>query len=133
MDECIFCKITKGEVPSMKVYEDGQFIAFLDINPVAKGHILVIPKNHFPTLTDMSKLALANLMTVVFDVSTAMKRSLEPDGIRIQQNNGKAAGQIVSHVHFHVIPFYNDQSRAGKYANQEEMESYAKMLREAMP
>ena len=101
--DCVFCKIVKGEIPSKKVYEDGNVIAFLDINPLSEGHTLVIPKKHAENIFDVSEEELSKVMQVVKKIS---KKRLEEGakGVNILQNNGKEAGQLVNHIHFHVVP-----------------------------
>ena len=108
MENCIFCKIAKGEIPSNKVYEEGDIFAFLDIQPASRkgGHTLIIPKKHYETIDEIPEALLNKVMKVVKKVSIAiMKLS---DGVNIVQNNKKASGQFVPHIHFHVIPRYKD-------------------------
>ena len=127
MNDCIFCTIIKGEIPSEKVYEDEKTMAFLDIGPVNKGHTLVIPKEHHETLLDTPKELLKEVIVIVKKVSTAVKKGVSADGINIGVSNYKAAGQVVPHVHFHVIPRFEGDGfhhwPQGKYS-QGEMESY---------
>ena len=107
MNDCIFCKIAKGEIPSFKIYEDENVLAYLDINPFAPGHTLVIPKAHSTGLVDTSDGMLAIVMAAVRKVAAHLKTALPCDGFNILQNNGEAAGQTVKHLHFHIIPRYN--------------------------
>jgi len=102
--ECVFCKIVKGEVPCYKVYEDSRTIVFMDINPVNPGHLLVIPKKHYETIGELSEPLLKHLAKIVQLMYEKIMLSVEPDGINIVQNNGRVAGQIVPHVHIHIIP-----------------------------
>ncbi len=104
MKECIFCKIISGEIPSYKVYEDRETLAFLDINPVHEGHTLVIPKDHFENIYSIPPETLARLSLTTQKMAIAVKNAVEADGINIIMNNEKDAGQIVFHAHFHVIP-----------------------------
>jgi len=106
--ECIFCKLANGEIPCYKVYEDKEVLAFLDIAPAVKrgGHTLVIPKAHYTLLTEIPEALLAKLMSVVKVVTKALL--IGSDGVNVLQNNGRAAGQYVQHVHFHIVPRYND-------------------------
>lgn len=104
--DCIFCGIIHGEVESNVVYEDGEVMAFLDANPISKGHTLVLPKRHVERLTDLDEGTTSRLFNAVREVSGAIQHSLGPPGINVLQNNGKTAGQEVSHVHVHVIPRY---------------------------
>lgn len=102
--ECIFCKIIKGEIPCAKVYEDSDIIAFLDIGPVNPGHTLVVPKEHYETLMDLPDELASKLGVAVKKIAEAVKEAMNPDGINVTQSNLKAAGQLVPHVHFHIIP-----------------------------
>ena len=107
MDNCIFCKIVKGEIPSTKIYEDSKILAFLDIAPVNIGHTLVIPKEHFINIYDTPEEILANMAKVAKKISQALKTQVGADGINVTMNNEKAAGQIIFHTHIHVIPRIN--------------------------
>ena len=104
MVDCIFCKIGKGEIPSKKVYEDANTFAFLDINPRNPGHTLVIPKNHYGSILDIPENELSELMKAVKKIVAATKNATKSEGTSITQSNGRAAGQVVGHIHFHVIP-----------------------------
>lgn len=106
MDECIFCKIVKGDIPSKKVYEDKDTVAFLDINPANPGHTLVVPKKHSEDITKSEDDDIAKAMHVVKDITAKLKERMNAIGVNVLQNNGKAAGQLVAHTHFHVIPRY---------------------------
>lgn len=105
-NDCIFCAIVAGEIPGFKVYEDDFVLAYLDINPFTKGHVLVIPKTHSSGLLDTDDDVLAAVVMRVKKVAAHMKASLPCDGFNILQNNGEAAGQTVKHLHFHIIPRY---------------------------
>ncbi len=104
MSDCIFCKIAAKEIKSAVIYEDEAAIAFMDVNPASPGHTLVIPKKHAATIDEMSADELGNLFRAVSKVAAAVKKALNPEGINILQNNGSAAGQVVPHVHVHIIP-----------------------------
>ncbi len=104
MSDCIFCKIAAKDIKSATVYEDETAIAFMDVNPASPGHTLVIPKKHAQTISEMSADELGNLFRAVSKVAAAIKKALNPEGINILQNNGSAAGQVVPHVHVHIIP-----------------------------
>ena len=106
-NDCIFCAIAAGEIPSFKVYEDDKFLAYLDINPFSEGHVLVIPKEHREGLIDAEDSLLSELFARVKKVATHVKEVLGADGFNILQNNGEAAGQTVRHIHFHIIPRKN--------------------------
>lgn len=103
-NDCIFCAIAEGEIPSFKVYEDDEVLAYLDINPFSKGHTLVIPKRHTQGLLDTDDATLATIIARVKKIAAHLKEKLGCDGFNILQNNGEAAGQTVRHVHFHIIP-----------------------------
>ena len=102
--DCIFCKIIAGDVPAYQVYEDENVLAFLDVAPVNYGHILVIPKGHFANLEEIPEEKLAAVAAAVKKVGQALKRGLGAAGYNVQVNNDPVAGQVVPHLHFHVIP-----------------------------
>lgn len=106
--DCIFCKIIKKELPCAKVYEDDSTFAFMDIVPVNKGHVIVIPKRHSETLLHMDQRDTMNCFKTVQIIADAAKKASNADGINIIMNNFKAAGQIVLHAHIHVIPRFKD-------------------------
>ena len=103
-DNCIFCKIAAGEIPSETVYEDEQFRAILDLGPASAGHTLILPKAHFKDVTEISDEYAANVLKVAAKLGKAMKKGLGCEGFNLVQNNGEAAGQTVMHFHMHVIP-----------------------------
>jgi histidine triad (HIT) family protein len=106
---CIFCKIAAKEIESEILFENERVISFLDINPVNFGHALVIPKTHYENFLEVPANELDGIITTVQNVSAAIKSGLEPDGINLVANNGRAAGQSIFHFHFHIIPrFYDD-------------------------
>ena len=106
-NNCIFCAIAAGEIPSFKVYEDDDVLAYLDINPFSEGHTLVIPKIHATGMLDASDELLATVVARVKKVAAHLKTALPCDGFNILQNNGAAAGQTVRHIHFHIVPRHN--------------------------
>jgi len=101
---CIFCKIIKGEIPSYKVYEDKNTLAFLDIAPVNPGHVLVIPKKHFTNMEEITEEELCQVMKIVKKIGQAIKSGLGVSGYNIALNNDPVAGQAVPHIHFHIMP-----------------------------
>lgn len=105
-EDCIFCKIIEGEIPGHKVYENDKILAFLDTNPVSKGHTLIIPKKHVENIHEAQKMSY--MWQAITKVSDAIKETYKPEGIQIAQNNGEAAGQEVFHMHFHITPVYKD-------------------------
>ena len=104
MNDCIFCKIIAGDIPSSKVYEDEQVLAFLDIMPIGKGHTLVIPKDHSENLADTQSEMMAKLGPALKKVSAAVAAATGAAGVNLVLANGEAAGQDVPHLHFHIIP-----------------------------
>jgi histidine triad (HIT) family protein len=103
--DCVFCKIVAGEIPSDKVYEDQTVLAFLDINPVNIGHSLVVTKNHYKDIYETPYEEIAEVTKAVKKVSESLKK-IGADGVNVAMNNGQAAGQVVPHMHIHVIPRY---------------------------
>lgn len=101
---CVFCKIVAGEIPSHKVYEDADCVAFLDVGPLAEGHLLVIPKSHAVTLDDMSDDEVAAVTRHLPRLGRAATGAVGVEAYNVLQNNGRPAGQAVDHVHFHIIP-----------------------------
>jgi len=101
----VFCKIIKGDMPSYKVYEDEKLMAFLDANPVSKGHTLVVPKKHVENIHESE--GMDYMWDGIVKVANAVKESLGAEGINIEQNNGEVAGQEVFHLHFHITPRYD--------------------------
>lgn len=104
MDDCIFCKIVKGDIPSEKIYENDLILAFLDISPINFGHTLVIPKNHYVNIYETPENVLSEMIKVVKRIAVVLKNTLGSDGLNIGMNNDVAAGQVVMHAHIHVIP-----------------------------
>lgn len=135
--DCIFCKIAAKKLPSSVVYEDSKVLAFLDINPANKGHTLIIPKNHYDTIEKVPDSFLGEIIKIVKAVGKAVIKAVEADGFNILQNNGKAAGQLVGHVHFQVIPRFEDDVLeigifSGKPYEEGEAKEVAKEMRKAM-
>lgn len=104
VNDCIFCKILADEIPSAVVYEDELFRAILDVNPAARGHVIILPKNHAADLFEFADNEASKILVVAKKIAKAIKKTYQCDGINILQNNGKAAGQTVFHLHVHVIP-----------------------------
>ena len=102
--DCIFCKIIAGEIPSFKIYEDDNTLAFMDINPASEGHALVIPKEHAADVHAISDAAIGATVTSAKKVAAAIDKTLHPDGLNLLQCNGPAAAQSVLHFHMHVLP-----------------------------
>lgn len=130
--DCIFCKIVAGDIPSAKVYESESVLAFLDIAPVNQGHALVLPKGHYPTMMDIPSELGSELMEALSRVGKAVMEATGADGLNLMQNNYEAAGQLVHHVHFHLIPRHSDDGlklwpQSG-YDNPEEMRELANTI-----
>lgn len=105
MNDCIFCKIVSGEIPSYKVYETKDTLAILDINPVAKGHVLVIPKGpNSSNIFDISSAEWSSVMETVRVVAIALEKALDADGVNLIMNNREHAGQVIFHPHVHLVP-----------------------------
>ena len=109
MDNCIFCKITNGDIPSAKVYEDENVYAFLDISQVTKGHTLVIPKIHKENIFELDAEIAGPLFQSVKKVADAIQSAFSPKGMNLLNNNGETAGQTVFHYHVHLIPRYSSE------------------------
>ena len=104
-DDCIFCKIVRGELPSYKVYEDEKVLAFLDINPVSPGHTLVIPKaDNTRNIFDVSPADWAATSEAARKIAHALEKAVEADGVNLMMNNRSFAGQVIDHPHIHLIP-----------------------------
>ena len=109
LDNCIFCKIINGDIPSRRIYEDENFVVMMDVSPASKGHSLLLPKEHYANMFEMPEELLAEVLKVAQKVAAKMMTALNADGINILQNNGEAAGQTVFHYHMHLIPRYNGE------------------------
>lgn len=107
-DNCIFCKIVAGEVPNYTVFEDDIFLAFLDVFPHAMGHTVIVPKRHVNNFTELSDEEMARLLGVVKRVMGKLDGALQPDGYNIGWNERPAGGQVVPHLHVHVLPRYSE-------------------------
>lgn len=129
---CIFCKIIKGEISSQKIYEDKHVFAFLDINPVNIGHTLLIPKTHSQNIFDIKTETLEKIAPVLKKLSLSIKESTGADGINIISNNGGAAGQLVFHLHLHIIPRLSGDGLKhwpGKNYTEKEMSETAEKIK----
>ena len=105
MNDCIFCKIASGDIPAAKLYETDETLAFLDINPVSRGHTLVIPKDpHSSNVFDISAQDWSTMMETVRIVARALEKALDADGVNLMMNNREHAGQVIFHPHIHLIP-----------------------------
>ena len=111
MSDCIFCKIARGEIPSQTIYEDETFRVILDLGPVARGHALILPKEHVANIYELSDETAAAAFVLGKKVAGIMREKLKCDGLNLLQNNGETAGQTVNHFHLHVIPRYKDDGQ----------------------
>ncbi len=107
-DDCIFCKLANGDIPTNVIYEDEDFTCILDADPATKGHTLILPKNHADCLYDLDENSATKALLVAQKLAKNAKEKLGCAGVNIVQNNEAAAGQTVPHFHIHVIPRYND-------------------------
>ena len=133
-DQNIFARIIRNELPAIRVYEDDQVVAFMDIMPQAEGHTLVIPKTPAVTLLDLAPEAAAYTIQVVQKIAQAMEKALDIKGVVLMQLSGAAAGQTVPHVHFHLIP--SSVHELGKHAlqmgDQEKIKALAEKIKAAL-
>ena len=124
MADCIFCKVVSGELPSTKVYEDERCLAFLDIRPVTKGHTLVVPKQHTVDIASADAEVMADVARVLPKIARAVVAGVGAQGFNCSTNNGAVAGQIIFHLHFHIIPRFSDDGLRmwshGNYAEGEQ-------------
>jgi len=122
--DCVFCKIVKGEIPSYKIYEDNKFFAFLDINPMNPGHTLVIPKEHYENLLETPNDVLKGIIVLIKKIAPKILKSVGSKGFNLGSNIGEISGQVVPHLHFHIMPrFENDGHKLwyGKEMPKKEM------------
>jgi len=133
--DCIFCKIVAGQIPALKILENDRVLSFLDIGPLADGHTLVIPKKHYQHLDEMAEADVVAIARVLPKIASAVVAATGVDGYNILQNNGRVAGQLVEHVHFHIIPRVAEDGlgyrwNAKKYPAGKEKEVLQKILTE---
>ena len=131
-DDCIFCKIANGEIPSATLYEDEDFRVILDLGPASKGHALILPKEHYKDLCELDDAVAAKVLPLAGKMGRAMKKALHFDGFNLVQNNGTVAGQTVSHFHLHIIPRYEgDGQKIGwtpSEPSEEELEAVRRQI-----
>lgn len=129
-DDCIFCKIANGEIPSTTIYEDDDFRVFFDIAPASKGHCLIVPKEHFDNVFEMNEETAGKLFVLATKVAGSLKKELNLEGLNIVQNNGTIAGQTVFHFHMHMIPRYTgDTVNVGWKPGEADMEELSKLAK----
>ncbi len=131
-EDCIFCKIANGEIPSKTLYEDGDFRVILDLGPATKGHALILPKDHAANLYELPDELAQKILPLAKKMAVQLKETLQCDGLNLVQNNGEVAGQTVHHFHMHLIPRYKgDGQRIGwvpKEPSQEELEAIKEQI-----
>ena len=135
MPDCIFCEILAGRIAAEVVHETPGAVAFLDVFPAARGHVLVVPRVHAPTMLDLDSASVGDLFLAVKDVQSKVQRALEPVGMNVGWNHGLAAGQHVLHLHVHVIPRFEAGGRGiqvmGTGGDRAELPSIAAAIRKA--
>lgn len=109
-DDCIFCKLANGDIPTNTLYEDDYVRVIFDAEPAAEGHVLILPKEHFDNIYELDDDTAGHVFKVAKKIATAMNKTLDMDGLNVVQNNGEAAGQTVFHFHMHIIPRHNDDT-----------------------
>lgn len=135
-DNCIFCKIVNGEIPSRQVYEDEMFRVIMDVSPATKGHVLILTRKHYRNIFDLANPEASAVLVLAKKIAVAMKKSLKCEGINIIQNNEALAGQSVFHFHLHIIPRYQNDGQNMLWtpgnSEAEELESIAAAISEEL-
>ena len=136
MNDCVFCKIIDGQLPSMKIDEDDSTLTFMDIHPLSSGHCLVVPKHHAATIFEADVRDLEAAMVAAKRVAHAIQEALRPDGLNVLQANGAAAFQSVPHFHLHLIPRWTDDGKGFDWkevpANREVIMKMGERIRSAL-
>jgi histidine triad (HIT) family protein len=138
MEECLFCKIARNEVQTKKVYENNHALAFLDINPCSYGHTVVIPKKHYMSLTDMPQDEIGTLFQTAVMLAGKIKHIVDADGFNMGVNDNRAAGQVIDHVHIHIIPRWQKdgggaiQSIARAHIEKEKLDELAAKMKSGL-
>ena len=132
-DDCVFCKLSNGDIPTNALYEDDVVKVIFDLNPASKGHVLILPKNHYKDLCEADEAVMAKILPLAAKLGTSMKSQLGASGFNVVQNNGTSAGQTVFHLHVHVIPRYEGGPDMVNWApgkpEQEELAQTAETLK----
>lgn len=128
-EDCIFCKIAAGEIPSETLYEDERFRVILDLGPATKGHALILPKDHAANLYELPDEMAAEAMKLAKKMALLLKSKLHCDGLNLVQNNGETAGQTVSHFHLHLIPRYKEDGQKINWVPSEPSKEELKAVR----
>ncbi len=135
-NNCIFCKIAAGEIPSKTIYEDDKFRVIMDLGAASEGHALILPKDHYANLMELDEETASSVLPLAGKISRAMMKSLDCDGLNLVQNNGEEAGQTVMHFHLHMIPRYKGGNEVIEWKpgspSAEELEETAAKIREAL-
>ena len=131
-ENCIFCRIAAGEIPSKTIYEDERFRVILDLGPATKGHALILPREHAENLYDLPRESASEVMVLAQKMAATLVEKLRCDGLNLVQNNGEAAGQTVRHFHLHLIPRYVDDGQSINWKTgsptQEELENIRRTI-----
>ncbi len=131
-ENCIFCKIANGEIPSKTIYEDDSFRAILDLGPACRGHALIMPKEHYANLYELPEEKCGEVMKLARRLADQMRERLDCQGFNLVQNNGACAGQTVSHFHLHLIPRYEEDGQIIGWKpmspSQEELEETRRII-----
>lgn len=134
MEDCIFCKIANGEIPTKTLYEDADFRVILDLGPATKGHALILPKEHAANLYELPDETVGKVLVLAKRMALTMREKLHCDGLNLVQNNGEVAGQTVSHFHLHLIPRYKGDGQQINWVpgkpTQEELEEVKREILE---
>lgn len=131
-DNCIFCKIANGQIPTNSIYEDNDFKVIMDLSPASRGHAIILPKNHAANLFELPEEDCSKIMGVAKKCATAMKRALGCAGLNVLQNNGEVAGQTIFHLHVHLVPRYEEDTVTIEFnpdKNPEDPAAVAKEIR----
>lgn len=118
-DDCIFCKLANGQIPTNSIYEDDDFKVILDLSPASRGHSIILPKTHADNLYELPEDYCSKIMGVAKKCATAMKNTLGCDGLNVLQNNGETAGQTIFHLHVHLVPRYKNDTVQIKWAQND--------------
>lgn len=131
-DDCIFCKLANGEIPTNAIYEDDDFKVILDAAPATRGHALILPKEHFANLFEIDDAVAAKVLPLAKKVGAHMKEVLGCDGLNVLQNNGETAGQTVFHFHTHLVPRFADGKPILEWSHEEFSEEEMGEIRESL-
>lgn len=130
MDACIFCKIVSGQIPCIKIFENEDVLSFLDIGPISDGHTLVIPKQHYETVAQCPPEVMEKVGRVLPKIALAVQQGMDSDAYNVLCNNGRAAGQLVDHVHFHIIPRNSNDGVFNRWPSYQYPEGKAEQISE---